>query len=181
MMIIDFQVHTVPQGTIDMIHATEVCDAESLTSHQNSIAIKSSSGTTYIKGTSKEETARSVHQNTYSESYQYTFSFEVVTLIAVCGVAVNKLFKCIIPVHIGVLLLVSILCFMTIMFCYVRRWLDILAMYTRSSKTKHKRVPTFHGTTLPAESQVRLQSESFVLQGFLIWVTSFTLCFLDQW
>jgi hypothetical protein len=28
---------------------------------------------------------------------------------------------------------------------------------------------------------VRLQSESFVLQGFLIWVTSFTLCFLDQW
>jgi len=52
------QVDTIPQGVVDMNQCTDVRCAEVETGHQFSIAVVTSKGTTYIKGSSREEISR---------------------------------------------------------------------------------------------------------------------------
>jgi len=52
------QVDTVPQGVIDMNQCSDVHCAETETGHQFSIALVTTKGTTYIKGSSREEINR---------------------------------------------------------------------------------------------------------------------------
>ena len=52
------QVGTVPQGVIDMNKCSDVHDAETTTTHQLSIAVKTPEKTTFIKGCDKHEIAR---------------------------------------------------------------------------------------------------------------------------
>lgn len=46
---------TVPQGSVDMNRCTDVLDAETVTTHQNSIAVVTPEKTEYFKANSKEE------------------------------------------------------------------------------------------------------------------------------
>jgi len=52
------QVGTIPQGIVDMNHCTDVHCAEKETGHQFSIAIVNTKGSTYIRGSSREEINR---------------------------------------------------------------------------------------------------------------------------
>ena len=58
-----------------MNRCTDVFDAEGVTSHQLSLGIKSGDKTTYIKGTAKDETNRSV--KTLSQEYgKFAYALE---------------------------------------------------------------------------------------------------------
>jgi len=52
------QAGTIPQGIVDMNQCSDVHCAEIETGHQFSIAIVSAKGSTYIKGSSREEINR---------------------------------------------------------------------------------------------------------------------------
>jgi len=52
------QVGTLPQGVVDMNQCCDVHCAEAETGHQFSIAVVTAKGTTYIKGSSREEINR---------------------------------------------------------------------------------------------------------------------------
>jgi len=52
------QAGTLPQGVVDMNQCRDVHCAEIETGHQYSIAIVTARGTTYIKGSSREEINR---------------------------------------------------------------------------------------------------------------------------
>ncbi len=52
------QINTVPQGLVDMNKCTDVYDAENMTGHQLSIAVKTPEKQIYIKGTDKHEINR---------------------------------------------------------------------------------------------------------------------------
>lgn len=52
------QIHTIPQGVIDMNQCSDVFNSQEFTGHQYSIGIKAQDKTTYIKGTSKDEISR---------------------------------------------------------------------------------------------------------------------------
>lgn len=53
------QIHTIPQGVIDMNQCSDVFNSQEVTGHQYSIGIKAQDKTTYIKGASKDEISRS--------------------------------------------------------------------------------------------------------------------------
>ena len=55
---VSVQVNTIPQGVIDMNQCIDVVDAEEITGHQLSISIVITEHSTYIKGTTKDETTR---------------------------------------------------------------------------------------------------------------------------
>ncbi|XP_025092199.1 COP1-interactive protein 1-like isoform X4 [Pomacea canaliculata] len=52
---VDENPDTVPQGSVDMNRCTDVLDAETVTTHQNSIAVVTPEKTEYFKANSKEE------------------------------------------------------------------------------------------------------------------------------
>jgi len=58
LLLLLLQVGTLPQGVIDMNQCSDVRCAEVETSHQFSIAVVTTRGTTYIKGSSREEISR---------------------------------------------------------------------------------------------------------------------------